>query len=177
MTIAAPICPVCHQPAKESVSQYGVRHDCCGLSSWGGKKLVDQDTLTARQKAHEVFDILWKVYEIPRKAAYIHLAKELGLTRKQTHIGLMDKETARKVPYAAARILNKHDKGELLRPMSNGEALAKVLPYLKHRDECEPKTVLTRLCKCGLQELIVELRQEGFDLVEYDDDLFCTSDH
>lgn len=49
----APICPSCGQPAKERMTRYGVRHDCCGLWSWGGKPLVDAATHAARRQRED----------------------------------------------------------------------------------------------------------------------------
>lgn len=102
--LPAPLCPICGQFATAEKTKYGIRHECCGLHSWGGKPLVDQATHDARRLAHVAFDPLWKEGVMPRKKAYKALAAELGIPRKECHIALMDAATARRVPAAVATI-------------------------------------------------------------------------
>lgn len=102
----APICPVCGRPANQTITQYGVRHDHCGLWSWGGKPLVDEATHNARKVAHAAFDPVWKGGLLSRRDAYRQLAVALGIPVKECHISLMDEERARRVPEVAAVILN-----------------------------------------------------------------------
>lgn len=100
----APICPICMQPAERTDTRYGVRHDCCGLHSWGGKPLVDADTHAARIAAHAAFDELWKSKTISRSKAYKMLAQEMGISKTDCHISLMTRELAEQVPRAVSMI-------------------------------------------------------------------------
>ena len=100
----APICPECGKPAAATTTRYGVRHDCCGLWSWGGSPLVDARTHEARSAAHEAFDPLWKDGLLGRREAYGLLANELGIPRDHCHMKLMDRETAEAVPGAVYAI-------------------------------------------------------------------------
>lgn len=90
-----------------SNTKYGVRHDCCGLRSWGGKELVDSETMAARRCAHASFDPLWRKGHMTRGKAYKLLARELGTEVDETHMAIMPAELARQVPDAVARIWNK----------------------------------------------------------------------
>lgn len=104
--VATPICPVCGKPAEARETQYGVRHECCDLHSWGGKPLQDQATHDARKAAHAAFDPLWKgpTRIMKRKHAYKRLAQLLGIPRQECHISLMDRDTAERVPFLVDQI-------------------------------------------------------------------------
>lgn len=101
-----PICPTCDNPARTTSTQYGARHECCGLHSWDGKPLVDQATHDARQAAHDAFDTLWKkpTKLMSRGEAYAELRIELGIRARDCHMSLMSAETAALVPAAVERI-------------------------------------------------------------------------
>ena len=105
-------CPKCGCKPKEQQTRYGKRFSCCGLWSWGSGNLVDKDTHDARKIAHSSFDTLWKKYGMDRSEAYTLLAKELGVSKSDCHMKLMDKDTANKVPLVALKILNKEIKGK-----------------------------------------------------------------
>ena len=105
------ICPVCEEAAKETRTRYGIRHDCCGLWSWGGKPLVGAMTHRARKKAHEAFDKLWQEGLVERNEGYRMLADELGISEAEAHMSIMDKETASKVPAAVERIRRRIEGG------------------------------------------------------------------
>lgn len=102
------LCPKCARPAKESQTRYGIRHDCCGLHSWGGKPLVTPQVLAARQRFHAVFDPLWqdadtfydlkepwgsadyeraarRIQRTARNRAYHWLAARTGLPEPECH--------------------------------------------------------------------------------------------
>lgn len=102
--MAAVICPCCNKPAQESQTKYGIRHDCCGLRSWGGKPLADGDTMMARKCAHASFDQLWKKGHMSRGAAYKALSKHLGVPTDEAHMSIMPADLARQVPGAVAKI-------------------------------------------------------------------------
>lgn len=98
------ICPKCSQPAKKTHTRFGVRHDHCGLTSWAYKPLATQETLAARRAAHAAFDPVWQEKLTSRSNAYKRLAAELGMTREECHISLMNEEQAKRVPPAVERI-------------------------------------------------------------------------
>lgn len=74
------ICPKCGNPAVPTQTQYGLRHDCCGMWSWGGKPLADEETHDARKAAHAAFDLLWKSRGWRRSDAYESLAAKMQLS-------------------------------------------------------------------------------------------------
>lgn len=98
------ICPTCGKTAEATETRFGVRHDCCGLRSWGGKPLVSPATMDARRKAHAAFDPIWQHKLISRGRAYKELAKELNMSRRDCHISLMNEQDALRVPAAAKKI-------------------------------------------------------------------------
>lgn len=51
-------------------------------------RMADKKTRIARKKAHVAFDPLWKSGGMLRGTAYRLLGSHLGLSGKQTHIGL-----------------------------------------------------------------------------------------
>lgn len=103
-------CPSCGGVPKRRNTQYGIKRECCGLWAWGKTApLVDRETHQARQYAHRVFDSLWQSGLVSRTRAYKLLAEELGIDPADCHMKLMDKETARRVPFAA------HDIGKRLK--------------------------------------------------------------
>lgn len=95
-----PICPNCGGGARETVTTFGIRSQCCGMWSWDRYPLADAETHTARGRAHAAFDPLWREGAMTRSAAYRALSRELGLTKDECHMKLMDKDTARRVPAA-----------------------------------------------------------------------------
>ncbi len=76
----------------------------CGLWSWDRHPLADAATHEARKAAHAAFDELWKSGAMPRGKAYALLRKELGISKDECHIKLMDENTARRVPEAVVAI-------------------------------------------------------------------------
>ncbi len=95
--------------AKRSQTRFGVRDDCCGLWSWGGKPLTDGDTHTARREAHDAFDNLWRDGRMSRGEAYRLLQGALGLTAEDCHMARMPLEQARRVPQAVQQIMQGTD--------------------------------------------------------------------
>lgn len=99
------LCPKCQRFTQGRETRFGVRHDHCGLWSWGGAPLVDKATHDARRAAHAAFDPLWKTLSgLTRNRAYKLLAAEMNMTMNKCHIKIMDAETAQKVPAAVERI-------------------------------------------------------------------------
>lgn len=101
-------CPSCGEPAKACQTRYGVRHDCCGLTSWDYKPLASKETLKARQMAHLAFDKIWKQRLASRSYAYQLLASEMRIHPTRCHISMMDEDTAKRVPQAAQNIISIH---------------------------------------------------------------------
>lgn len=99
-----PICPICGERANRTMTQYGRRHDCCGLWSWGNKPLADAETHAARREAHRVFDQLWQSGHLGRGEAYQALAWSTGWPESDCHMMHMPKERARLVPSAVRKI-------------------------------------------------------------------------
>jgi len=99
-------CPSCGSEARRSDTRFGVRHDCCGLWSWGGKPLVDGPTHEARRRAHESFDRLWvRGYPSSRTRAYKGLSEHLGVAFKDCHISLFDRDTCERVISYSDRLI------------------------------------------------------------------------
>ncbi|MBB5700642.1 hypothetical protein FHS76_000485 [Ochrobactrum daejeonense] len=98
------MCPICGQPALQTNTIWGMRNDCCGLWSWGGKKLVDAATHEARKAAHAAFDPLWRSGTLSRSEAYRHLRQVRNISEKSCHMAMMSKEMAAKVPAAVDKI-------------------------------------------------------------------------
>ena len=104
MTTAKWVCPD-HDVRMDSRStQYGPRYHCpvdgCTVAGWAGATSTpaNQETRDLRIAAHAAFDALWREgARGARKAAYMALAKFLGLDGKDTHIGMFNAEQCRKV--------------------------------------------------------------------------------
>ena len=58
--------------------------------------LADSTTRSARASAHAAFDTLWGEGSMSRSEAYRWLAKQLGLTEDECHIGMFTKEQCQK---------------------------------------------------------------------------------
>ena len=99
-----PICPKCGEHAARSQTRYGIRHDCCGLWSWGNHPLADKATHDARRAAHAAFDPIWQQRLLPRAEAYGRLATMLGIPTTECHMKKMDAPTAARVPDIARQI-------------------------------------------------------------------------
>jgi len=53
-------------------------------------KPANKETKLARVKAHKVFDLIWQENHKSRSGAYTWLAKKMGLTKYEAHIGQFD---------------------------------------------------------------------------------------
>lgn len=101
----APTCPTCNRVSLEKATQYGIRHSCCGLHSWGGKELVSQEVHEARKAFHYAFDRIWKGHKAIRNAAYRYLAHVTGLPESECHGAKQkDLEILRTITKAAQNI-------------------------------------------------------------------------
>lgn len=97
-------CPSCGDAPNRSMTSYGLRLQCCGLWAWGEHPLADAETHSARRRAHDAFDPLWRDGPLSRSKAYRMLAKELNVSKDDCHMKLMTAEQASRVPDAVVRI-------------------------------------------------------------------------
>ena len=101
-------------PVRTAKTQFGRRDWCdngCGYWSWGGKPLVDAETHDLRQRAHEIFDELWrgKGRIMTRRQAYRALRRRLKLKPEDCHMSRMDKDLLRQVPAAVQAVWDAHN--------------------------------------------------------------------
>lgn len=113
MKSKAPICPICGIVATKTETKWGVKYIHCGLWAWGRHPLADAKTHAARQKAHSIFDPLWKSGFLRRGDAYHLLADELKLPERECHMKLMSEAVAKRVPDAVFAIRGKIGRGEV----------------------------------------------------------------
>lgn len=65
------------------------------------------ETRRARIDAHKAFDAIYRDKSLSRSDAYKWLADKMGITRKQCHIGYMNREQAERVALLSKERLNK----------------------------------------------------------------------
>jgi len=99
------VCQECGGDAVPTQTRFGVRHDCCGLWSWGGKPLTDRATHEARRRAHESFDRIWVGSHLSRTKAYRGLSEHLEMAPRDCHISLFDVDTCQKVISYSDRLI------------------------------------------------------------------------
>lgn len=119
-----PICPYCGQPSEHVTGaiiypRHPDLHDreyfhCAPCDAWVGThkdsgmalgRLANKALRQAKQRAHAAFDPLWqkrqRISGISQSKArgrgYKWLAKELGISPKACHIGMMDEATCNRV--------------------------------------------------------------------------------
>ena len=97
-------CPKCGSEAVRRSTRFGWRNSCCDLWSWDSAPLVDAATHEARKAAHAAFDSLWRSGTLKRGEAYRRLAEELGISRADCHMKIMDAETAWRVVAAVPKL-------------------------------------------------------------------------
>ena len=66
----------------------------------------NQETKLARNRAHAAFDRLWKEGGLSRSAAYVWLAGQLGISKKDCHIGEFDQEQCDRVVAVCSEYLH-----------------------------------------------------------------------
>lgn len=116
-----PQCPYCGRESRlvESRVVYGREFGCrvyacvnfpvcdsyVGAHADGSPKgtLANAELRRARIAAHNAFDVLWKSGRKARHEAYRWLAKQLGLSRDETHIGMFSLEQCRQVVAVCGR--------------------------------------------------------------------------
>ena len=67
-------------------------------------RVANAELRRAKMAAHAAFDPLWKSKRMKRRDAYGALAKALGISVHDTHIGMFDVEMCRRVVDAVRRI-------------------------------------------------------------------------
>lgn len=94
------LCPGCDQPMEYHVSRYGPYYRCCdwpacdftvGCHPGTTEPLgvpADGQTRRLRVEAHDLFDQIWQRGFLTRNAAYIWMAKHMGLEEEYAHIGM-----------------------------------------------------------------------------------------
>lgn len=60
-------------------------------------RLANAELRAAKKQAHAAFDPIWKSGQKKRGSAYAWLADQLGIDKRECHIGMMDAETCRRV--------------------------------------------------------------------------------
>ncbi|QOR55244.1 MAG: hypothetical protein SHS37scaffold220_13 [Phage 67_12] len=81
----------CH-PAAGPKGQGGIGDGTVALG-----RLANAELRTAKARAHAAFDPLWKSRAMKRRDAYAWLAGQLGISRDNCHIGMMDLDACRAV--------------------------------------------------------------------------------
>lgn len=66
-------------------------------------RLADRELRMWKQRTHTIFDPLWQEHGKTRKQAYAWLAKEMGISDKQCHIGMFDVEQCKAAIAAIGR--------------------------------------------------------------------------
>jgi len=124
-------CPYCHAPARlvSGEAIYPHRVDLYDLKFWQCQpcdayvgchkagamtdtgrsdgtfplgRLANAELRRAKSAAHAAFDPLWKSKRMKRRDAYGWLARELGISRDNCHIGMFDVDACRAVVAAAS---------------------------------------------------------------------------
>lgn len=95
--VIIPVCPKCGRTAKTVETRFGMRHKCCGMHSWRGKPLVDQETHDLRQQAHAAIDPLWQKGIMRRSFVYQKLAELMRIAPDQCHVSMMGPGRLRQV--------------------------------------------------------------------------------
>jgi hypothetical protein len=76
---AAPSCPLCGQEAETQKTQFGFRHEHCGLWSWNGRELAGPYTHAARKLLHDrIQEVSQEKFLSPFKIQHV-LAVEMDL--------------------------------------------------------------------------------------------------
>lgn len=100
-------CGECSAPMRLRDSRYGKFWGCTRFpvcrgthgAHPDGRPLgtpADSDTKRLRMMVHEIFDVAWQSGSLSRNKAYKRLAKAMGITREQCHIGTFDAPTCRR---------------------------------------------------------------------------------
>lgn len=120
LIIQGKLCPYCHKQTTLSDSSiiygksYGMIYICFKCDAYVGchkgttnakGSVANEELRKLRKKAHELFDPLWRKkafrdncsLNIARNKGYTWLSEQLGIPRKFTHIGMLNKEQCLKV--------------------------------------------------------------------------------
>ena len=110
-TVSCPYCGALAKLVDSSIvygRSYGMIWDCRPCDAYVGVhknspnhaplgRLANGKLRRSKQKAHSAFDVLWKNGFMPRVAAYAWLSDAMGISPKQTHIGMFDHEQCQSV--------------------------------------------------------------------------------
>lgn len=67
-------------------------------------RLANKELRKAKQRAHAAFDPLWRAKNMGRRKAYRMLAKKMGISEANCHIGMFDIDACNAVIYAVEQI-------------------------------------------------------------------------
>ena len=113
------ICDYCQESAPLVDSEvfygrsYGLAYYCKPCDAWVGVhkgttkalgRLANHELRRWRIKAHDAFDPIWRYKSMRRYRAYAWLAKQLGLSKDDCHIGKFDVDTCKLV----VQVCNQH---------------------------------------------------------------------
>jgi zinc-finger-containing domain len=116
-TAYQPVCPYCNRGAElvDGIEIYGARDKGFGMfwlcrlcDAYVGThknsknhaplgRLADRELRKWKQVAHEMFDTLWKSERMTRTDAYAYMARKMGITKEEAHIGRFDLEQCKKL--------------------------------------------------------------------------------
>lgn len=110
------LCAYCGRKTMLRKTQYGWQWACLPCGAWVGchkgtshalGRVADAELRRWKMVAHDWFDPLWQNGGFSRSGAYHWLAKNLGLTVDECHIGMFDVATCEKVvTLAKAQLIN-----------------------------------------------------------------------
>lgn len=96
-------CPDCGSPMELMGSRWGVNWHCTGQGCKAAHGAhpdgspvgspADVRTRKARARAHDAFDRLWRHGLMSRTQAYSWMARTLGISKQEAHIGSLDAES------------------------------------------------------------------------------------
>lgn len=123
-TVKVPTCPYCNTPSTFHQSSaafyngrnYGPVWACIGCMAWVGchknskifaplGRLANKELREWKIKAHAAFDPFWRRKVVrdntskgeARRAGYTWLAEQMGMSKKECHIGFMDVSECKRV--------------------------------------------------------------------------------
>jgi hypothetical protein len=125
LILSGKICPYCSSDTEFVDSKivygrsYGMIYICRPCDAYVGVhegtsqalgRLANKELREAKKKAHLSFDQIWKNKIKSRSGSYAWLSEQLGIPAQETHIGMFDVETCKRV-VALSRNLIEQKKG------------------------------------------------------------------
>jgi hypothetical protein len=116
-------CPYCHQPAIKCTGREVYPHRpelgkklfwaCFPCKAWVGchpggdlplGRLANAELRQSKMAAHAAFDPIWQSKHVSRGEAYGWLARQLGITKEECHIGHFDVQHCKQVVSVCRRL-------------------------------------------------------------------------